>query len=107
MAVEGTPVFNALAILEIEKIDYREGSPSLVAHAAFVNTKTGRTHGRTVGRQWSKETLAKFEELKDSMERDMSRQHFSDGTVDATTSATPGKEPTGIGEFIGDDARSI
>lgn len=107
MAVEGVPVFNALAVLEIEKIDYREGSPSLVAHAAFVNTKTGRTHGRTTGRQWSKETLSKLEELKECMERDMGRQHFGDGMADATTSTAPSKEPVGIGEHLGDDARSI
>lgn len=108
MAVEGIPVFDALAILEIEKVDYREGSPSLVAHAAFVNTKTGRTHGRTTGRQWSKETLAKLEELKESMEHDMARQHFVDTMATSSPSTVlPGKEPSGLAEFIEEGASSI
>ena len=105
MAVQGVPKFDALAILKIDQIDFLQG-PSLVAHAAFVDTKTGKTHGHTLGRNWSKETIAKLEELKELMERDMAELHFvQDESISEYKDAGGSVEPAGIGERL--DARSI
>jgi hypothetical protein len=109
MPTLGTPAFDALTILEIEGIDYREGSPSLVGHAAFVNTKTGKTHGKTTLRQWSKPTLQKLEELRLAMEEDMAKANFVTAGEDAPRQLSE-HEPGGIGEHVGpaaDDAPSI
>ena len=113
MTIEGTPVFNALTILEIERIDYREGTPALSAHAAFVNTNKdtpsyGRTHGSTTCRLWSRETLAKLEELRSAMEQDMAKLHFAEEQFSAPSSAGP--STSGISEWVTpgiDDATSV
>jgi hypothetical protein len=123
MPTFGIPRFNALTILEIEGIDYRAGAPALVAHAAFVDTRTGKTFGSTVGRVgWSAMTLAKLEELRLSMEEDMARLVFEEDSVEQprinmagsvtgrTSSQHPNysNTPKGIGEELEDeDARSI
>lgn len=114
MTVEGTPVFNAITLLEIEGIDYRGGAPSLVAKAAFVNTRKdspgyGKTHGQTTCRIWSKETLRKLDEFKKAIELDMGRQHFEEEMGSHGPTNTPAV-PDGISEHLGpseSDARSI
>lgn len=103
--IEGVPKFNAIAVLEIEAVDYtREGGPSLVAHAAFVDTKTGSTYGKTTCRQWSKGTLEKLDELKKALERDFGKMVFAGEPGGITKSP---EEVGGIGEHASGDARQI
>lgn len=98
MPVQGTPDFDAIAVLDIDAISFvgPTAGTGLVAHAAFVNTKNGNTYGETEGRIWSKETWDKLAELRASMERDIALRVF----VQATSSGRPAmtKEPTGLGE---------
>lgn len=111
MPVEGTPRFNAVALMEIETIDYRAGQPALVAHAAFINTENGVTYGKTTGRScWSKETLNILAELRAAMERDIASAVFVDEArtdirAGALRNDTPA--PVGIGEELQPDARSL
>lgn len=103
MAVEGTPAFNAVAVLEVAPIKFT-GDVELVAKAAYVNTKTGNTYGSVTCRRWSKETLDKLQELRAAMERDVAAMVFEQGTI---AHARPqggirltDSEPVGIGEHL-------
>ena len=116
MPVEGTPNFNAIAILEIEKVDWRAGQPALVARAAFVNTKNGKTYGQTtLSACWSKETMVLLDQLRTSMETDMAVTVFEEGSASSTTRLFPnplpkqdaGGIPLGIGEELEMDAPSV
>lgn len=95
--------FDAIRIAEVT-INLVEQQPSMTAKAAFVNTTSGHTHGWTNGRSWSEETLAKLRELKESMERDLEKQHFDDlsHTPGTTTSGSVTREGFhGLGEHLG------
>lgn len=98
MAATGTPVFDALVVTEIT-VDLLK--KTLTARAAFVNTKTGATHGWTRGEGtiWSEETKAAVAALSASMERDMARQHFGSAETSLPVSGQP---VSGIGEHLSD-----
>lgn len=96
MPTSGTPAFDAIAIVEVTGIDFTDKATALVAHGAFINTKTGATYGKTTCQRWSKGTLAKLEELRVLMEQDMAAMVFeSDQTAAGPLQSW---EPTGIGE---------
>lgn len=115
MPTEGTPNFNAIAILEIEKLDWRAGPPAIVARAAFINTRNGKTYGQTaLSSCWTKATLDLLEQLRTAMEQDMGRFLFED-MVPANQPEMPapkgkqyvGERPLGIGEELEVDAKQI
>jgi len=107
MATEGTPAFNGIALLEVEEIDWRAGAPALVGHAAFVDTRTGKTYGSTTIRVgWSRRTTDLLEELRVSMEQDVASIVFVNDTPSALA-ARPNEEPGGIGEDLGRDVPQI
>lgn len=100
MAATGTPIFDALAVTVIEINRLKK---TLVADAAFVNTKTGATHGWTKGEGtiWSEETKAAAAALEACVERDMARQHF--GSLPTELGSTvPGQPAQGLGEHLSD-----
>lgn len=100
MPVTGTPVFDAVALLEVEGLDFTTNDVHLVAHAAFVSTASGATFGRTKCQRWSKETLDTLKLLRDLMELDIANMVFVGGG--ATTGGPPtSKEPDGIKEHAG------
>ena len=88
MAVQGTPKFDAVALMRIDAIDFTVGSPQLVAHGAFVASTSGSTFGRTTCRHFSKNTLLKLEELRNAMEEDLAALVFEDGP-DVQATAEP------------------
>lgn len=100
----GTPVFDSMKVLEMwaNFVD-----SNMHCKAAFVNTKTGATHGWTEGRgtMWSKETKRLLDELKKSMEIDLMKVHFSG--VAAPSGEAGLKTAGGIGEHLKDDASSV
>lgn len=100
MPVQGVPAFNAIAVLQIEEVDFhREGGPRLVAHGAFINTRTGVTYGKTTCAQWSKETMGKLEEFRAALEKDLAALVFEqEATPSLRTDSAP--EPGGIGEHL-------
>jgi hypothetical protein len=106
--VRGTLVPDGLAVLEVQASFLPGGQ--LSAKAAFVNTKTGRTHGYTEHTTWSPGTLAKLDELRALMEEDVAARHMEGyapatkpGQVapDPAASTTPfaGSSGGGLGEF--------
>lgn len=72
--------FDGIRVAELS-VSFMEASALLTAKAAFVNTRTGDTHGWTTGRRWSAATLEKLSELRASMERDLEGMHFEDGAL--------------------------
>lgn len=105
MAVSGVPAFNAVTVLQIEAVDYRAGSPALVAHAAFINTTNGKTYGSTTCRNWSKQTLDLLEQLRASLEKDVASVVFQ--PEDEAPLAQSGEgAPLGLGEHL-EDVSSI
>lgn len=104
MPVEGVPKFNAVAVLEIDGVDFTTRDVVLVAHGAFVDTKSGATYGRTTCRRWSQTTIDKLNELRTSIEQDLAALVFeSEGKKAAVALAAP----TGIGEHLQNDAESV
>lgn len=109
MPVQGVPAFDAIALLEIDGIGFAARGVELVAHGAFVNTKTGVTYGRTTCRQWSKRTLDLLQELRDAMETDMAALVFEPtGGAPSAPRGLAFQDPGGIGEHAGrDDAEPV
>jgi hypothetical protein len=102
--IEGTIVFDGIAIGEL-KANLIGASPQLSAKAAFIDTKTRKTHGWTLAENmpWSKETLAALDALCVCMERDMSALHMV-GQADGQGAITATKLPmTGLTEHLTDD----
>ena len=96
MPVQGNPKFDAIALIEIEAINFVQSADVLVGHAAFVDTKTGVTYGRTRCARWSQETLRKVVELREAMEQDIAATVFE---IEAQAPQPQlGGAPAGIGE---------
>jgi len=110
--IQGTPKFDGIAVAKFE-IDFLRTPVHIEIKAAFVNSKTGATHGWTTGDgNISDKTRALMLELRNSMEQDLAERHFSSGGV-AFNSLAPRKADAvgGIGEHLGavneDGARSV
>jgi hypothetical protein len=75
------------------------GAISLETKVAFVNSKTGQTHGWTDYKgPWSPAVTAKLKELAEVMEKEIGALHFAD-TDDISTSR-PSEATGGLGEFV-------
>lgn len=104
----GAPNFDGIAVMEV-KVSFLGPTTSLEAKAAFVNSKTGNTHGSTTCTQWSPATIEALRALRDQMEEDLIRIHFSeDLSSPSTVGGSPfaramGNKPGGIGEQLNDD----
>ncbi len=82
------------------------GAISLKAKIAFVNSKTGSTHGWTTHDQWSPEVIAKLRELAELMEEDVAKVQFSDGTHAPRRGPAGAGLSDGLGEFLSDPAEA-
>lgn len=101
--------FDTIRVAEIT-VNFLEATPAVTAKAAFVNTKTGATHGWTTGKRWSEETMIALAALRESMERDLVGQHFDDGSVSSsatTSSGSPRDAFQGLGEHLGTAADPV
>lgn len=109
--IKGAPRFDGLTVSKIE-VDFFKNPIHIEAMAAFINTVTGDTHGWTRSNNaWSEETRELLQKLRESMERDLSKRHLTDGAI---ASPQPGlkmgdKSVGGLGEHIGSetDAPSV
>ena len=103
--IRGTPKFDGVAVLEGE-FNFLSPTISLKGKAAFISTKTGDTHGWTTNTGWSKETIAKLQELRALMELDLGRLHLETGDPLATSSSGVDVVPQagddgGLGSHLG------
>jgi hypothetical protein len=106
--IQGTLKVTGLAMGEFS-VNLLGTTVQMKAKAAFVDSRTGATHGWTEGNQWSHGTIEKMRELVLLMEADMARQHFESGgstesPIDPT--AKPGMSG-GLGEHIGGDGEQV
>lgn len=95
--------FDTIRVAEIS-VNLLETPALISAKAAFVNTKTGATHGWTTCKSWSEETVAKLRELRESMERDLANTHFEDGSSSSSPTTSGGSVREGfqgLGEHLG------
>lgn len=112
MAIQGVPKFDAIQLMEISAIDFRQGQePRLEAKGAFVNITNGHTFGQTTCRHFSKATRDKLQELRAAMEQDLADLVFeATHTGQALTEREQfGNEPLGLGEHLASatDAESV
>jgi len=90
--------FDAVRVGELS-VNFMSPSPALTAKAAFVSNQNGATYGWTTGGNWSQETLARLALLRESMEEDLEKAYFDDGTGVSPTSSN--LVPMGLGEYFG------
>lgn len=104
MATTGVIKFDGIAVVTVEANMMEK---SMSARAAFVNTKTGESHGFTdgSGHVWSPETKIALATLVSLMERDLGNLHFTSSSSDPVA-ASAKTETGGIGEHVGDTTPS-
>lgn len=109
MTIKGQPKFDAMALGEFSA-KFLGGIHQLefTAKAAFVDSKTGETHGWTHAgtATWSPATIEKLKELRALMEVDLGRLHMEGGGEvlvgpASVGSAVPSDFEGGLGEHLG------
>ena len=107
--IRGTPQFDGIAAGEVS-MNFMGASFRMTAKAAFVNSKTGQTHGWTTHETWSPAIIEKVKELRALLEAEIAQSHFSD--VDGAR--TPGikftkesEPPAGLGEHLSANAEPL
>ena len=90
------------------------GSPALEAKAAFVNSRSGETHGWTTNRQWSPAVLEKMKELRSLMEIDLGMLHLEGGGEILVTPVHALQGPQsgsrtggGLGEYVAEPVGQV
>lgn len=102
--IKGSTKFDAIAVGEFTAA-FIGPTLEFKAKAAFVDSKTGQTHGWTTNQTWSPPTLAKLHELRALMEADLGAMHLEGGGEVVANAAAPPRipqVPTGIGEHVGE-----
>jgi len=103
--IRGTAKIDGIALGE-GTFSFLSPDSKLTAKAAFVSSTSGHTHGWTSAQGgWSKETLLKLKELRESMERDIAALHLSDvieGASGPSALLSPdARGPSGLGDHLG------
>lgn len=107
--IRGTPKFDGVACAE-GSFNFFGTGPALVSKAAFINTKTGDTHGWTENKVWSRATVEKLQELRALMDIDLGVRHLENGGESLAGPEAPaaakggfGDANSGLGERLGSD----
>jgi hypothetical protein len=100
--IRGVPKFDGIAIGEFT-VNFMGQTLEMRAKAAFVDSKTGSTHGATEHRHWSEMTIEKLKELRAAMELDLGQLHFEGGGSLLLTAAQgrQADEGGGLGDHVG------
>jgi len=94
-----TAKFDKIVVGELT-VSFVSAPSVLKAKAAFVDSSiTGATHGWTECTNWSAGTVARLADLRASMEADLAKIHFDDGTT--TPSGKTDVAHDGLGEALG------
>jgi hypothetical protein len=103
--IRGNARFDGVAVLE-GSFSFLGASNGLEGKAAFVNSKTGDTHGWTTNKQWSPQVLEKLKELRALMEVDLGQLHLEGGgevlvaPTGAGTVLSESRGTGGLGEHL-------
>ncbi len=100
--ITGTPKFDGLALGEI-RVDFLSvpGRPCIEVKAAFVSSKTGKSHGWTragEATQWSQQVLEKLHALREQLELELAQAHLDDTNKEPEMTESPA--PGGLGEHL-------
>jgi hypothetical protein len=99
VAVQGTPKFDAIQLMEISAIRFTAGGePQFRARGAFVNTITGSTYGQTSCVHFSQNTRLALKALQEAIEQDIANLVFKESTKREDVGVA---EVGGIGETLG------
>jgi hypothetical protein len=108
--IRGHAKFDGMALGE-GTFSFLGATVHLEAKAAFINTKTGDTHGWTKNTQWSPAVIEKLQELRALMEADLGRIHLQEGgevLVAGAPTRTPRiVEAGGLGEHLRDPTPQV
>ena len=109
--IQGQAKFDGIAVFE-GTFSFLNPTVHLEGKAAFVDSKTGDTHGWTKSTQWSPEVIAKLAELRALMEVDLGRLHMHEGGETLTTRAmgvrlSNPETGGGLSEHVGDPVPSV
>jgi len=107
--IDGNPKYTALSVGEFS-CNLLGNTVKLTAKAAFVDPRTGATHGWTQCDSWSPETMEKMREFVNSLESDLARQHFSGFAPAAAildVSKPAGVPSGGLGEHVTGDGDQV
>jgi hypothetical protein len=100
--IKGYAKFDSLAVGEFSA-SFLGTNLKLECKAAFVDSKTGQTHGWTANQTWSPPVIAKLKELRELMEMDLGAIHLEGGGETVPNTVTPQRSaqaPTGLGEHV-------
>lgn len=100
--IKGTTKFDGVVVGEFTAI-FMGPTLDFKAKAAFVNSKTGQTHGWTTNQTWSPPVVAKLQELRALMEADLGAIHLEGGGEVVESVIAPHRvepSPTGLGEHV-------
>lgn len=105
--IRGNAKFDSIAVGE-GAFSFLGSTLSLEAKAAFVNSKTGDTHGWTKNAQWSPQVIEKLKELRALMEVDLGQLHLEGGGEVLVTTTVAGQGMVrgggGLAEHLGDES---
>ncbi len=96
--------FDRIVLMKLT-VELTSAQAEMTATGAFVNTRTGQTHGSTKGSTWSEETVQALVRLRESIEADMERVHFADDRLSSPSPLKPGPT-TGLGEYLKKDDKT-
>jgi hypothetical protein len=101
--IKGNTKFDAIAVGEFTAA-FIGPTLEFKAKAAFVDSKTGQTHGWTTNATWSPPTIEKLKELRLLMEADLGAMHLEGGgeAVHNVIAPRAPQVPTGLGEHVGE-----
>lgn len=107
--ITGTIKFDGISVAALEAVlvptkdGPGDGIISLEATIAFINNKTGLTHGRagSKGVKWSKQTIEALKELCRCIETDVAPLHLEDAGL--VNTEDKGLKMVGLGEHLVDE----
>jgi hypothetical protein len=101
--IKGVTKFDGVAVGEFTAV-FTGPTLDFRAKAAFVDSKTGETHGWTTNQTWSPTTITKLKELREMMEVDLGMKHLESGGELTPNTISPQRGsphiPTGLGEHV-------
>ena len=110
--IRGSTKFDSVSVGE-GAFSFLGSNLTLEAKAAFVNSRTGDTHGWTKNSQWSPTTIEKLKELRALMEIDLGALHLENGGEVLVASSTVGQTVAssggsgGLGEHLSRTAEQV
>lgn len=94
---DGPPRIDAVEVGELSFVTIGPPTPLLSVKYAYANAESGDRFGYgNMNQGWSEETLDLLSQLTASVERDIVRHAFGEGTTSSSVSPSPGNTIDGV-----------